>query len=92
MTPLTHVQPARDVAWEVVDDGSLLVCHLPTGTMLELSPPAGVLWTRISPGATLHELAATLAVELGVPVDQAPIDAVAFCQALAERDLVVTRA
>jgi hypothetical protein len=50
-------RPASHVAWEVLPDGSLMVCHLPTGAMLELSAPAGRLWTALVEGTPDPEAA-----------------------------------
>lgn len=90
LTEGTLVRPAPDVAWEVLPDGGLTVCHLPTGGFWELSSPAGVLWTRLTTGAALSDLMAILREGSERPHDQTFQAAAAFCEALVERDLIVS--
>ena len=80
---------APDLAWELLDDGGLMVCPLTGGDILELSAPAGRLWTWIVDGADLTRLAQHLVEELDVPEDEAEDQARAFCQALTERGLLL---
>jgi hypothetical protein len=82
------IRIAPDLAWELLDDGGLMVCPLKGGDLLELSTPAGLLWTWIVDGVTLEHLAQQLTDELGVDGNEAEDQARAFCQALRERDLL----
>jgi hypothetical protein len=70
------MRPVDHLAWEALPDGSLMVCHLPTGAMLELSSPAAALWTRLCDGASLEDVA-----------DQTTVQS--FCRALRERGLLI---
>lgn len=75
----------RHVAWEALDDGSLMLCHLPTGAMIELSAPAGLLWHAL---LTDGDVAGTLMRQLAVDPGAAQAQAQAFVELLRERDLL----
>lgn len=81
---MTGPRPSH-VAWEALGDGSLLLCHLPTGAMLQLSPPAAQLWQALlADGDVTGTLVRELAVDPAVAADQAR----AFTELLRERDLL----
>lgn len=79
------LRPAPDVAWEVLADHTLLACHLASGTLLELSPPAGLLWSQLIAG----DLDETLRRDFGVSAEDSVEEAASFCEALLDRGLLV---
>ena len=81
-------RPADHVAWECLSDDSLVLCHLPSGVMLELSAPAGALWTLLVAGATPTSLARVLQHDFGSTPDQAITGARALLDDFAHRDLL----
>ena len=79
---------AEHVAWELVDDGSVMFCHLPSGEFGQMPAPGGVIWERLADGLTLDELAALVAEPHALPPELATAGAQEIYDTLAERDLV----
>ena len=85
-------QPGRfripqHVAWELIDDGSVMFCHLPSGEFGQMAAPAGHLWELMEQGTTVDELAAVFAHE-GASPEEAAAKALEYYTTLAERDLL----
>lgn len=89
--PAKRFTIAEHVAWELVDDGSVMIMHLPTGDLIQMPSPADQLWLRVHEGTSVDELAALLR-DLGATSEQAATEAQGFYAALAELDLLTDAA
>jgi hypothetical protein len=78
---------AADLAWRIVVD-EVIVLDLRTSNYFLANRTAAGLWPTLVRGATAQVLAAQVATEHGIPIEQAEADVRVLLEQMAERDLL----
>lgn len=84
-TPMLRLRPGVD--WRDVQ-GDVVALDVRRAVYLATNDAGGVLWSRLSSGATREELVAALLDEFDVMPDQAEADVDSFLRRLEDLDLV----
>jgi hypothetical protein len=75
------------VAWRAID-GEIVALEVESSTYIAANRTGGVLWQRLTEGATEQALVAELMSRYDIEAAQAQSDVAAFLAALAERGLL----